>query len=501
MGRAAALRLLGRLSPQPRRLLSSRGRPWTHAAAVQAGDAAPADAVVYTPIGVFDGPYTRCNGTPRQGVLAPRARGVVRLFDDVLAGGGEAALAGLDGFSHAVLLWCFHANGDHRAAAKVAPPRLSGARVGLFATRSPHRPNAIGLTVVRVDSVAGTELRCSGCDLLAGTPVLDIKPYLPYADSFPDAAVPPWLSRAPDTAPLHVAFAPAAAAALEAAAPSLRFLRSAAEARAAIEDGLRSELRSAYRRRGGGGGGAAQRAGGSDYGFFIDGLDVRCAFDDAARGVTVTSVERARGGDGGGGGAAPAVAAADAAAFSALLSGGGLEGRVSDAGAVALRLNGVILALPIGAPRCEGLPAALRYDWRGRRLLLSVGGGRDHSHEPDFYDERSGRWWTAAWPLDSLVGATCRGHKALRTVGLALRRGPLPGGAAGWLRPGQKLGVAALWDALAARRDLSDAEFEQWEAGGGVGGGGGGGDGGGGEGELEEEEEGEAGGGGGGGRS
>ena len=104
---------------------SRSSRPWNHRAAVAHADAALSDAVTYTPVGMYEGPFRRRNGTPRQGSLAPRARGTVRLLDDVLAGGASAALEGLAGFSHCVLLFAFHENQASRAAAKGALCRIA----------------------------------------------------------------------------------------------------------------------------------------------------------------------------------------------------------------------------------------------------------------------------------------------------------------------------------------------------------------------------------------
>lgn len=419
-----------------------KSRPWTHRAAVAAGDAWAGDALTVSPVGVFEGPFRTRNGTPRQGSLAPRARGTVRLLGDAMAGGAADALSGLEGFSHAILVFYFHANTAARAAAKVAPPRLGGTRVGVFATRAPHRPNAIGLSVVRVESVDGDLLHVSGADLLHGTPVLDIKPYCPAYDAHSSATVPDWLSGAPDTAPRTVRWSAAARAGLAAAAPRLRFLRSAEEAGAAIEDSLRSELRSAYRRN------ACPT---DPYGFLIDVLDVRCLFDDAARAVEVTDValcpyDAAAGDSGAPGG----LAASDAALFRALLSPGGLGAVVNDSGAALLRCNGVLLGAPLPGlqpGQFAGLPATLRYDWRAGCLRASLPGGEARE-----------------LPAEALRTATAKGYKQARALGLLLLAGPAPGGATGWLRPGAKLGVAALWDALNARPRLTPQQYLQWEA-------------------------------------
>lgn len=104
------------------------------------------------------------------------------------------AFRGLEGFSHLWIIWGFSENGRDTWAATVKPPRLGGnRRMGVFATRSPYRPNALGLSSVRIESIdhdekLGPVLTVSGADIMDGTPVYDIKPYLPYTDSHPDAA-------------------------------------------------------------------------------------------------------------------------------------------------------------------------------------------------------------------------------------------------------------------------------------------------------------------------
>ncbi|MBR3837904.1 MAG: tRNA (N6-threonylcarbamoyladenosine(37)-N6)-methyltransferase TrmO [Clostridia bacterium] len=101
-------------------------------------------------------------------------------------------IRGIEEFSHLWLIWCFSENEGHAASATVRPPRLGGnRRVGVFATRSPFRPNPIGLSSVRLlrveDSSKGKVLVVTGADLMDGTPIYDIKPYLPFSDSHPEA--------------------------------------------------------------------------------------------------------------------------------------------------------------------------------------------------------------------------------------------------------------------------------------------------------------------------
>jgi tRNA-Thr(GGU) m(6)t(6)A37 methyltransferase TsaA len=123
---------------------------------------------------------------PRQPQLAPAARGVLELvapFDQ-----GDA-VQGLEQVSHVWLLFLFHQALEDKPRLKVRPPRLGGNQsMGVFATRATHRPNGIGQSVVRLEKVEPGRLWLSGIDLLDGTPVLDIKPYVPYADCIDNAS-------------------------------------------------------------------------------------------------------------------------------------------------------------------------------------------------------------------------------------------------------------------------------------------------------------------------
>lgn len=130
-------------------------------------------------------------GLPRQSGLAPALRARV-VFEPVYR--DPVAFRGLEGFSHIWLIWGFSANGRDSWAATVKPPRLGGnRRMGVFATRSPYRPNALGLSCVELvglerDEKLGPVLTVAGADLMDGTPIYDVKPYLPFTDSRPEAA-------------------------------------------------------------------------------------------------------------------------------------------------------------------------------------------------------------------------------------------------------------------------------------------------------------------------
>lgn len=118
---------------------------------------------------------------PRQPSLAPAARGVIELFPPY---DQTEAVAGLEQVSHLWILFVFHAASAGPAHLRVRPPRLGGnQRIGVFASRATHRPNPLGQSVVRLDGLEPGRLLVSGIDLLDGTPVLDIKPYVPYADA------------------------------------------------------------------------------------------------------------------------------------------------------------------------------------------------------------------------------------------------------------------------------------------------------------------------------
>ena len=132
-------------------------------------------------------------GLPRQSGLVPELTSTIVFEPEYRV---DAALRGIEDYSHLWLIWGFHQavrEGDSQAwRPTVRPPRLGGnTRMGVFATRSPFRPNPIGLTVVKLlaveDSPEGKVLIVAGADMMDGTPIYDIKPYLPYVDSVPGA--------------------------------------------------------------------------------------------------------------------------------------------------------------------------------------------------------------------------------------------------------------------------------------------------------------------------
>lgn len=132
-------------------------------------------------VGILRSCFKEKFAIPRQPQLAPAARGVLELLPPFDQGD---AVEGLQQVSHIWLVFLFHQALEDKPRLKVRPPRLGGNKsMGVFATRATHRPNGIGQSVVRLEGVEPGRLLLSGIDLLDGTPVLDIKPYVPYADS------------------------------------------------------------------------------------------------------------------------------------------------------------------------------------------------------------------------------------------------------------------------------------------------------------------------------
>lgn len=192
-------------------------------------------------------------GVPRQPGIVEQAWGEL-VFEPEFQ--KREALRELEGFSHLWLIFLFHQSVKNEWKSTVRPPRLGGnERIGVFASRSPFRPNPIGLSAVKLDEVdlndgRGPVLRLRGVDLVDGTPILDIKPYIPYADAIPDAAG-GYVNRAPES--LEVKWQVAAADGLEDQVKQL------------IEATLAADPRPAYQ----------HKEQGREYGCLISGYNVR----------------------------------------------------------------------------------------------------------------------------------------------------------------------------------------------------------------------------------
>lgn len=165
----------------------------------------------FDPIGFVRSPFEERAQAPRQASVRREVRGRIEL---VAGRGYDHALEGLADWEYVWVLFVFHRNVEQTRGwrAKVLPPRAAK-KQGVFATRSPHRPNPIGLSAALIEKVDGLVVHVRGLDLLDGTPVLDLKPYVAYADAFPQARagwleardpLPPWEVTLADQARAHL---------------------------------------------------------------------------------------------------------------------------------------------------------------------------------------------------------------------------------------------------------------------------------------------------------
>jgi tRNA-Thr(GGU) m(6)t(6)A37 methyltransferase TsaA len=228
------------------------------------------------PIGHVCSCYQERFGIPRQPGLVTAADASLELLPPW---NRAEAVRGLEDFSHLWVLFLFHASGTARPGLTVRPPRLGGnRRLGVFASRSPFRPNGIGLSAVRllaIDRAPGRlSLRLGGADLLDGTPVLDIKPYVPYADCLPGARG--GFASTPPEPHLAVTFAAAAERELAARGSAGERLRRL------ITQVLAQDPRPGYRRH---------QPDSRDHGLRLAGLEVRWRVTGGA--ALVTAVQPA----------------------------------------------------------------------------------------------------------------------------------------------------------------------------------------------------------------
>ena len=132
------------------------------------------DNITYKPIGYFHTKYSMKTGAPRQGILDTSSRGIIVLKDEYIKG-----LKDLDKFEYIFVLYHFH---EAKGWDNIIRPPKSDHKFGLFATRSPRRPNPIGLSLIKLDSIKNNKLFVSNIDAFNGSPILDIKPFLPSID-------------------------------------------------------------------------------------------------------------------------------------------------------------------------------------------------------------------------------------------------------------------------------------------------------------------------------
>eukprot|EP00730_Choanoeca_flexa_P018342 TRINITY_DN8910_c0_g1_i3.p1 TRINITY_DN8910_c0_g1~~TRINITY_DN8910_c0_g1_i3.p1 ORF type:complete len:408 (+),score=93.90 TRINITY_DN8910_c0_g1_i3:183-1406(+) len=223
------------------------------------------------PIGYLRSCFKRKNGTPRQPNLCPSSRATLKI--DCFSN-NAAAFEGLDHYSHVWLIFYFHLNDNVAVKPKIRPPKAEGMKVGVMATRAPHRPNPIGLSLCKLDRVVGDCIYLSSVDLVDGTPILDVKPYLPFFDNpGSQVRIAPWVVEAKQKR-LEVTYTTRAQEQLDALVPELEFFESGDAYKQAVEHILAADPRSNYRR---------ERCQDKAYAFTLDKTDVWVRFNDHAR--------------------------------------------------------------------------------------------------------------------------------------------------------------------------------------------------------------------------
>ncbi|MCB0361272.1 MAG: tRNA (N6-threonylcarbamoyladenosine(37)-N6)-methyltransferase TrmO [Bdellovibrionales bacterium] len=145
------------------------------------------------PIGHIISCFPEKFGVPKQARLSAHSHGAIQFYSHIDL---PAMTSGLESFSHLWVIWLFHQNKNKGMLKKIHPPRLLGEKIGVFSTRSPHRPNPIGLSVVQIREIKKDRILINGLDMIDGTPVLDIKPYIPEWDSYAEASS-GWLNDRP----------------------------------------------------------------------------------------------------------------------------------------------------------------------------------------------------------------------------------------------------------------------------------------------------------------
>ncbi|KAL9647476.1 hypothetical protein ABK040_006837 [Willaertia magna] len=232
-------------------------------------------------IGIFHSVFPTKNGCPRQSGLVNESKGKL----EITIPQGAMAIEGLDKFSHVWLLFIFHENSlTSNLKVKIRPPRMDGnGKVGIYSTRTPHRPNGIGLSVGKIEKIEGNFIYLTGADLIDGTPIIDIKPYIARYDSLNETMTPEWIEDdlyVPKIGLDKIIFTEQVENELLSLLPHLEFYKDIKDLKQCIIQVLQNDPRPVYMRK---------KKDDKLYGFRIDNINVRCKITD--ENITVVQAE------------------------------------------------------------------------------------------------------------------------------------------------------------------------------------------------------------------
>jgi tRNA-Thr(GGU) m(6)t(6)A37 methyltransferase TsaA len=278
---AAAFYILFHRSPvSSKRRKNREDSPVNNNASVISPVSSSPEIFSFTSIGTISSVFRRKYGAPRQGSVIPTARGILTLSSSI----PKESLEGLNEYSHIWIIFIFHANTNKKFKARVEPPRLGGQKIGVFGTRSPHRINPIGMSVVKLDCVDinNKQIYISGLDLIDQTPVIDIKPYHP-ADCIKEFKQPNWMDNKIEY-PLTVHFNDSVIDQLTELIneKKLKFYHTLDEIIDAIRQSASLDPRPVYLRK--------RQSSSEIYGYDLDRLNIQHTIDENNKLVTIVQV-------------------------------------------------------------------------------------------------------------------------------------------------------------------------------------------------------------------
>lgn len=229
------------------------------------------DIFTIKPIGYVKTDFTEKRAVPRQAIIGDSILSHIELSKNVFSSNPEQSLEGLEDFSHIWVFFIFHKNLSFNKP-KVSPPRLNRKNVGVLSTRSPHRPNSIGISLVKIDKIDGTRIYFYGTDMIAKTPVIDIKPYIPDYDAPEDlekVKIPHWIKSSKN---FKIIFSENSLKSIENYKMNLK----------SLEELLSHDPRSVYVR---------EKYQSQEFIFNFNGKSIHCLFDDENKSVNIVEIK------------------------------------------------------------------------------------------------------------------------------------------------------------------------------------------------------------------